>query len=153
MDFYHKAAGAHLLALVATAVFMVLLAGGAYASEELAESESMACTVCHHKPGSKRLTDQGKYFELMRSMDGYADLESSFGKCTFCHRRKPGSKKLTRAGKGFANALGNMQALVEWVQELHPAWPEVEEEDLMEPTGQTGGADPEGSAPRLLPAH
>ncbi len=86
-------------------------------------------------------------------MDGYADVEASFGKCTFCHRRKPGSKKLTKAGKGFANALGNMEALVEWVQDLHPAWPEVEEGDLMEPAGGAGTEPEGGDAPELMPAH
>lgn len=141
-------------ALVVAAVFSLLLAGGVYATEELAGAEAMVCTVCHDKPGSKRLTDKGKYFELMRSMDGYADVEASFGKCTFCHRRKPGSKKLTKAGKGFANALGNMQGLVEWIQDLHPAWPEVEAEELMEPAGEAGGAAPEGGdTPGLIPAH
>ncbi len=91
-------------------------------------------------------------------MDGYADVEASFGKCTFCHRRKPGSKKLTKAGKGFANALGNMEALVEWVQNLHPAWPEVETDDLIEPAGEAGGeaggVEAEGGdVPRSMPAH
>ncbi len=127
--------------LIVAAVFGLLLSGSLFASEELAESTGMVCTACHDKPGSKRLTDQGKYFELMRTMDGYDDLEASFGQCTFCHRRKPGSKKLTKAGKGFATALGNMEALVEWVSELHPAWPEVEEEDLMKPADANVEAD------------
>ncbi len=142
------------LTLAVAAVVALLLSGGAFATEELAATEDLVCTVCHDKPGSKRLTDKGKYFELMRSLDGYADVEASFGKCTFCHRRKPGSKKLTKAGKGFANALGNMEALVEWVQDLHPDWPEVEEENLMDPASEAGGAEAErGDAPGLQPAH
>lgn len=140
--------------LIVAAVFALLLSGAAFATEELAESENLVCTACHDKPGSKLLTDEGKYFELMRTMDGYSDIEASFGKCTFCHRRKPGSKRLTKAGKGFANALGNMEALVEWVQDLHPAWPEAEAEDLMEPAGEAGGADAEeGDALEPMPAH
>ena len=141
---------ARLATLFVTACVGLLLSGAAFATEEIAESENMVCTACHDKPGSKLLTDEGKYFELMRSMDGFADLEASFGNCTFCHRRRPGSKKLTRAGKGFANALGNMEALVEWVRELHPAWPESEEKDPPEPAATTG----EQSNPlEPLPAH
>ncbi len=123
------------------AALSLLFAGSAFATEDLAESSGLACTACHDKEGSKRLNDQGKYFELMRSMDGYADLEASFGKCTFCHRRKPGSKKLTRAGKGFANALDNMEALVEWVKVRHPGWPRAGEVRLLEP-GEAEKADP-----------
>ena len=140
--------------LVVAAVFSLLLTGGVYATEELAESENLACTACHDKPGSKLLTDQGKYFELMRSLDGFADLNASFGKCTFCHRRKPGSKKLTKAGKGFANALGNMEALVEWVKDLHPAWPDAETQEPPAATETTDDqeAEADGSL-ELLPAH
>ena len=148
----------HQLRLYATfavaAVCVLPLSGAAFATDELAESEDLACTVCHDEQGSKRLTDKGKYFELMRSMDGYADIEASFGKCTFCHRRKPGSKKLTKAGKGFANSLGNMEALVEWVRDLHPAWPEAEEEELMKPASEAGGAETEeGDGLEPTPAH
>ena len=140
------------LALVVAAVFSLLLAGGAYATEELAEAENLVCTSCHDKPGSKLLTDQGKYFELMRSMDGFAELKASFGKCTFCHRRKPGSKKLTKAGKGFAHALDNMEALVEWVAEQHPAWPTPESDQII-PADEAGAATETEDTPKLLPAH
>ena len=134
--------------LVAAAVFSLLLAGNALATEELARTEDLTCTVCHDKPGSKLLTDRGKYYELMRSMDGFAELETSFGQCTFCHRRKPGSKKLTRAGKGFATILGGMEGLIEWVQERHPGWPE----ESSEPTVGAGGAgQPVDSAPDVGP--
>ncbi len=143
------------ITLVVGAMFCLLPAGRALATEELGRTEDLTCTVCHDKPGSKLLTDKGKYYELMRSMDGFADLETSFGQCTFCHRRKPGSKKLTRAGKGFAAVLGGMEALVEWVQEHHPGWPEGSSET-------TGGADAveqpaDAAADRgplqLLPSH
>ena len=106
------------------AIAILLLAGGAVATEEAAESEGAVCTACHDKPGSKRLTDRGKFFESTRSLAGYAEIEASFGQCTFCHRRKAGSKKLTRAGEGFAEVLGNMEGLVEWVRDRHPGWPE-----------------------------
>ena len=144
------------LTLVVAAVFSLLLAGGAYATEELAETENLACTSCHDKPGSKLLTDQGKYFELMRSMDGFAELNASFGNCTFCHRRKPGSQKLTKAGRGFAHALGNMEALVEWVAERYPAWPTPDEGRVV-PADKAGAASEmeteTDDAPRLMPAH
>lgn len=149
-----RAMGAHKrIALVAASFSVLLLASGAFASEQLAESQNLVCTVCHDKPGSKLLTDKGKYFELMRSMDGYAELEASFGSCTFCHRRKPGSTKLTKAGKGFANAMGGMQALVEWVEELHPAWPESEIPEQAPLDEETGATAPEADAPKMMPAH
>ncbi len=144
--------------IIGSLALALLLAGASFATEQLADSEQLACTACHDKPGSKRLTNEGKYFELMRSMDGYADLEASFGNCTFCHRRKPGSKKLTPAGKGFANTLGNMEELVEWVRTRHPGWPDPgDSKEPPEPTGEPESADqaPEaasGSGPPMLPA-
>ncbi len=94
---------------------------------------------------------------LTRSLDGYAEIEASFGRCTFCHRRKPGSKKLTRAGKGFASVLGNMEGLVEWVKDRHPGWPEPDaadlEVDIEVTTDPPAEAEPESEDPPPLPAH
>ena len=67
----------------------------------MGKQEGLSCTVCHDKPGSKLLTDQGKYYETMRTLAGFDELKATFGACTSCHVTKPGSKKLTAKGKEF----------------------------------------------------
>ena len=131
-----------------------LLAGQTLATEQMAVKEDLSCASCHSDSGFKRLTDQGKFYELMGSLDGYAEVVASFGRCTFCHRKKAGSKKLTKAGKGFATALGSMEALVDWVQDRHPGPPEPSGEVLKIEAGpkKPGGGESDG-APRPLPAH
>ncbi|MEO8196018.1 MAG: hypothetical protein ABI689_04790 [Thermoanaerobaculia bacterium] len=101
----------------AVALFASTLASG---SEKLAKQETLSCTVCHDKPGSKLLTDQGKYYETMRTLAGFADLKATFGACTSCHVTKPGSKKLTAKGKEFGEMVRDMEGLGAWMQEHHP---------------------------------
>ena len=98
----------------------VLIAGAALSSEKIAKETGQSCTTCHDKPGSKLLTDTGKYFETMHSLDGYSDLKQSFGRCTSCHVSKPGSTKLTKKGKQFADIVKDMSALKDWLKEGHP---------------------------------
>jgi hypothetical protein len=113
------AAPALALALVAA-----LAAGGfAGATEKLADQQKLACTACHDKPGSKLLTDQGKYFETMRTLDGYEAVKATFGECTSCHVSKPGSKRLTKQGKKFSELVDSMQGLRDWMAEYHPTPP------------------------------
>jgi cytochrome c553 len=92
----------------------------AVASNEIAESENLVCTKCHDKPGSKLLTDQGKYYELMRTLEGYEEVTEIFGKCTSCHVRKPGSLKLTDMGRRFAGLVEDMDGLRELLDKEHP---------------------------------
>ncbi|MCB1033896.1 MAG: hypothetical protein KDD47_08700 [Acidobacteria bacterium] len=113
-----KTLGFALMAAAALAVLWIAPPGTA--TPEIAESLDMNCTACHDKPGSKLLTDQGKYFETMGTLNGYDDIVSAFGKCTNCHVRKPGSTKLTRQGKVLARAVGDMEELREWVRAQHP---------------------------------
>ncbi len=103
-------------------------AGTAYATKAIANQEDAACTVCHDKPGSKLMTDKGKYFELMGSFDGYDQVTASFGKCTACHVRKPGSAKLTKQGKQYKSLATNMEGLREYLMEPHPTPPPAEPE-------------------------
>ena len=98
----------------------LLVAGTALASQKIATDTGKSCTSCHDKPGSKLLTDQGKYFEAMHSLDGYDKVHESFGRCTNCHVRKPGSKKLTRRGQQFAGMVKDMPGLAQWMKEGHP---------------------------------
>ena len=108
-----------LAGLVLAIVWMP--AGDADASKAIAEQEELVCTSCHDKPGSKLLTDRGKYYELTQSLEDYEKIEAAFGRCTHCHSRKPGSQKLTRAGKAFSAGIGGMSELRKWVRDSHPA--------------------------------
>lgn len=101
----------------------------AVASNEIADSENMVCTTCHDKPGSKLLTDKGKYFELMRTLDTYEEVTELFGECTSCHSRKPGSTKLTAMGRRFAHLVEDMDGLKELLDTEHPT--SVDEIDPM----------------------
>ena len=111
---------AHFLALVCLIVGTVAIA---HANEKIARETGQNCVACHDKPGSKLLTDQGKYFETTHTLDGFAEVKASFGRCTSCHVRKPGSKKLTSRGRQMAelSKAEDMTALKEWVKENHPA--------------------------------
>ncbi len=107
-----------VLGLAVAAAF--LGSGIATASEKLAHDTGKSCTTCHDKPGSKRLTDMGKYYETTRSFDGYASIQESFGHCTSCHSRKPGSHTLTKKGRQFAELAKDMKGLNQWMKEGHP---------------------------------
>lgn len=105
-----------LLAILLTAA---LGSGPVLASNEIATKEGLGCTVCHDKPGSRLLTDRGKYYEAFRNLEGY-DQVTAFAECTSCHVRKPGSHKLTSTGKRFAEAVHDMAGLRKWLEENHP---------------------------------
>ena len=92
----------------------------AQASNKIAKKEGLECTVCHDKPGSKLLTDRGKYYEEMRTLDGYDDVVVAFSKCTTCHVGKPGSKELTERGERYAFVAYDMEGLRQWLRENHP---------------------------------
>lgn len=94
-------------------------------TNQIAHDQGLACTVCHDKPGSKLLTNKGKYFELMRSLDGYDEIKADFGACTTCHVRRPGSHRLNRKGRELAAAIRDMNGLRELVMKEHPAGPDA----------------------------
>jgi hypothetical protein len=130
------------VSLLGAAAFCLLVAGPGLATEEMARAEDMACTVCHDKPGSKLMTDRGLYYEAMGSLDGYDDLVAAFQECTTCHVKKPGSKKLTARGRRYAWAVGDMEALEEWLLSQHPqpSAEEVEKGPQGDPKGGEGGS-------------
>ena len=99
----------------------VVLDRGAVASNKIARDTGMVCTECHDKPGSKLMTDKGKYYEFVGSFDGYEEIKAGFSKCTQCHVKKPGSKRLTREGKKFAGLVRDMDGLRDWAKKNHPA--------------------------------
>lgn len=89
------------------------------ASNAIAEREQMQCTSCHDKPGSRLLTDEGKYYEAVGTLDGFADVGAVFGECTSCHDTKPGSLQLTTTGKRFRRLVGDMDGLRELLESEH----------------------------------
>jgi hypothetical protein len=118
-------------------------AGAAYASNEIARETGLVCTACHDKPGSRLLTDRGKYYELMGDLAGFEEIGKAFGRCTTCHAKRPGSKKLTAEGRRLARAIENMDALRELVLKEHPELP---------PAEGTAPGEHRAAAPRVAPA-
>jgi hypothetical protein len=113
-----------ILTAVAVTAGVALFAGTmASGSEKVGKQEGLSCSVCHDKPGSKLLTDQGKYYETTRTLAGFEDLKATFGACTSCHVTKPGSKKLTPKGKEFQDLVKDMEGLGAWMKEHHPTPP------------------------------
>ena len=108
------------LILLASAVLVSLAGMPAGASNQIAEREGLQCSVCHQKPGSKRLTDRGMYYGEMRTLEGYDEVVAAFSECTACHVGKPGSKKLTSRGRAFQFAVRDMEGLRLWLRESHP---------------------------------
>ena len=63
--------------LAALAIFSGSLLTLATAKPEYAKKEGKPCTFCHVKPGSKELTDAGKYYQAHNhSLEGYKPSES-----------------------------------------------------------------------------
>jgi hypothetical protein len=108
---------------LAVAAALVFLGGSAWSGIDLAEKEEVDCNVCHVKQGSKKLTDKGKYYEQLRTFEGYDKLLEKFGKCTYCHVSEAGSKKLTKEGKKTREVVKNMKGLFEWLKEGHTGTP------------------------------
>ena len=71
----------------------------AFATQEIATKEDLKCRVCHVKKGTKSFTDNGKYYELKRTLVDYDLLIHVYKKCTACHSREPGDKTLTPKGE------------------------------------------------------
>ena len=130
-----------LLAILTVWLVALLTPTLVFATEEIAELEGdLTCTVCHDKPGSKLYTDQGKYYELMRTLEGFDALMAVFQKCTTCHVRKPGSERLTPEGRRFSRVMSSMSDLADWVQSSHPP---VRAEEVEEATNQDKEGDPD----------
>lgn len=108
------------VAVTALAASLLLPVGDADATVAIAKRETLACTACHDKPGSKLLTDEGLYYEVTGSLKGYKEVEGAFGKCTYCHVTEPGAEKLTVPGERLLGVVEDMEDLQEWVVESHP---------------------------------
>lgn len=105
---------------LAMAAALLWSGGNAEATNAIAKRENLVCTVCHDKPGSKLLTDQGLYYEVVGSLKGYREVEGAFGQCTYCHDRRPGAEKLTPEGARLMGVVEDMEGLQDWVVKSHP---------------------------------
>jgi len=106
---------------VALALATALLwSGNAEATNAIAKREKLVCTACHDKPGSKLLTDEGLYYEVVGSLKGYREVEGAFGQCTYCHDKRPGAEKLTPEGARLMGVVEDMEGLQDWVVKSHP---------------------------------
>jgi len=112
---------ARLTAILLAAFAILYLASGpqARASNDIAKKEGLQCTVCHDKPGSRLLTNQGLYYQQLGSLQGYDDVVA-FGDCASCHEQRPGSKKLTPTGRRFLRVVKDMKGLRKWLEDNHP---------------------------------
>lgn len=108
--------GAVLLALLAA------VASPLHASEEVAEQMSLECAVCHQESDEANLllTDQGKYYQLMETLEGFDLVMEQFGHCNYCHVPEAGSKALTREGLRFEWMMEDMTGLRQWLEDAHP---------------------------------
>jgi hypothetical protein len=107
------------LGFLVLAGLLAISSVGTLATEKYAQKEDVECTVCHKKAGGKKLTDKGKYYEALHTLNGYDKLTEKFGNCLYCHKRKPGSKRLTKEGKRVREIVKNMDGLFEWLKEGH----------------------------------
>jgi hypothetical protein len=121
------------LTAIAVAIATFFVGSIASGSEKIAKAEGLECTACHDKPGSKLLTDRGKFYETMGTLDGFEELAETFGKCTECHVKKPGSLKLTNKGRQFKEMVGDMAGLKTWMAAHHPTPPEGDPQPADEP--------------------
>jgi len=122
-----------ILIVVAATLVVLMAASPTAASNAIAKQHDEVCTTCHDKPGSKLLTDEGKYFELTRTLEGYSELEAEFGRCTSCHVRKPGNAKLTKTGRRYQRLMSDMEGIRDFVLDRHP---EVDLMDHEAPTAE-----------------
>lgn len=112
------------------------------ADETVAESEGLECAVCHPQcdDDAVLLTDQGHYYQLMGTLEGYELVLERFGECTYCHVAEAGTASLTREGLRFQWMMEDMAGLRQWLEDTHPQRPE----ETAEEPGESG-ADGDGS--------
>lgn len=123
---------------------VLLAAPDADATTAIAKREKVQCTACHDKPGSKLLTDEGLYYEVTGSVEGYRQVEGAFGQCTWCHVKEPGSEELTERGRELSEVVRDMEGLQHWILDSHP---EAIREALDRANGHdAAGAEGDGEA-------
>ena len=107
-----------------TVALALLLAAGSPldADEMIAEREGLECAVCHQECDDDEvlLTDQGRYYQLLDTLEGYELVLERFGECGYCHVAEAGSTSLTREGLRFQWMMEDMVGLRHWLDDAHP---------------------------------
>ncbi len=122
--------GACLLCSLSIVLLLPVTTG---ASEDIASQEELDCPVCHQDPEGELLTDQGRYYGLMRTLEGYRQVVDQFGGCGYCHVPDVGSNDFTREGLRFRWMMEDMKGLRAWLEENHPTKREVDEIENEDP--------------------
>lgn len=124
------------LVAILTVLFAFTPLGGslAVATEKVGEQEELACNVCHtdEEQSAETLTDQGLYYQYLRTLDGYDQVLERFESCTYCHDEVAGSKRMTPQGYRFQWMMEDMAGLRAWLEENHPR-PQVEGDSASDP--------------------
>ena len=100
------------------------------ATEKIGEQEEIECQVCHadSERTAETLTDQGLYYQYMRTLTGYDQVLQQFESCTYCHVERAGATTLTSDGHRFRWMMEDMIGLHAWLDQYHP-WTEEAEDD------------------------
>jgi hypothetical protein len=109
-----------LRAAEAFGLLVLIATGMATGSEEIAEQQELECTVCHGDNEGSLLTDQGRYFQYLGTLEGFEQVIEKFGHCSYCHVREAESVELTREGFRFRWMMEDMEGLKDWLEENHP---------------------------------
>lgn len=109
---------------VLSILFILTLHGSsvAVATEKIADQEAIECLVCHAdgEESSETLTDQGLYYEYLRTLEDFDLVLERFESCTYCHVEQAGTKSLTAQGHRFRWMMEDMAGLRAWLEEYHP---------------------------------
>lgn len=108
---------------------LTTLPGVAVATEEFAQAESLDCSHCHVDSEPTRLTDPGRYYQFMETLDGYDKVLERFGRCTFCHVDEAGSLEMTNDGRRFRWMMADMKGLQAWLEAEHPGGEDLAAEE------------------------
>lgn len=105
-----------------TLLLILIVTGRAEATDEIGAQEETDCALCHLDPeqGAETLTDQGLYYQYMKTLDGYGQVLERFDRCTYCHVDRAGDQALTPQGHRFRWMMDDMAGLRAWLEENHP---------------------------------
>lgn len=108
------------LLFAAVLVLALLPTGPTSATETIAAAEGgLECALCHDGEEAASLGDRGKYYEAVRTLEGFEELEERFQECTYCHVQEPGSLELTEKGRRYHWMMEDMEGIREWLMERH----------------------------------
>jgi hypothetical protein len=115
--------------LVVACLLLLAAASPAGATEEIAEREDLECQTCHAGNELELLTDEGRYYQYLGSLDGFDRVMDRFGSCAYCHVQEYDSMQFTPEGHRFRWMMEDMNGLKAWLEENHPKPAEADKND------------------------